>query len=153
MVIQDEFLHTRLSLQPNLSLVEQDLEFLSDVSTHPPISTHRLTFLPSSSISIHPVYSPSIQGLEGRSNNPVSLLLDALQKPEADLGTELPSLLEWRQVEEGKVDHVVLGRGKPGGIWQVGKWWHVWDWVYMCICAHCRRRCFKKGKFAKLVTS
>jgi len=84
---QDEFLHTRLSLQPDLSLVEQDLEFLSD-------------------------------GLEGRSNNPVSLLLDALQKPEADLGLELPSLLEWRQVEEGKVDHVVLGRGKPGGIWQ-----------------------------------
>jgi len=84
---QDEFLHTRLSLQPNLSLVEQDLEFLSD-------------------------------GLEGRSNNPVSLLLDALQKPEADLGTELPSLLEWKQVKEGKVDHVVLGRGKPGGIWQ-----------------------------------
>ena len=45
--------------------------------------------------------------------------MDALQKPEADLGLELPSLLEWRQVEEGKVDHVVLGRGKPGGIWQV----------------------------------
>jgi len=84
---QDEFLHTRLSLQPDLSLVEQDLQFLSD-------------------------------GLEGRSNNPVSLLMDALQKPEADLGLELPSLLEWRQVEEGKVDHVVLGRGKPGGIWQ-----------------------------------
>ena len=53
------------------------------------------------------------------------MLLDALQKPEADLGLELPSLLEWRHVEEGKVDHVVLGRGKPGGIWQVGilsKW-------------------------------
>ena len=65
------------------------------------------------------VHFSSIQGLEGRSNNPVSLLLDALQKPEADLGLELPSLLEWRQVEEGKVDHVVLGRGKPGGIWQV----------------------------------
>ena len=50
----------------------------------------------------------------------MSLLLDALQKPEADLGLELPSLLEWRQVEDGKVDHVVLGRGRPGGIWQVG---------------------------------
>ena len=65
------------------------------------------------------LYFPFVQGLEGRSNNPVSLLLDALQKPEADLGLELPSLLEWRQVEEGKVDHIVLGRGKPGGIWQV----------------------------------
>ena len=29
---KDEFLHTRLSLEPDLSLVEQDLEFLSDVS-------------------------------------------------------------------------------------------------------------------------
>ena len=60
--------------------------------------------------------------------------MDALQKPEADLGLELPSLLEWRQVEEGKVDHVVLGRGKPGGIWQVSIYW---DWSYMCICVAC----------------
>ena len=30
---RDEFLHTRLALNPGLSLVEQDLEFLSDVST------------------------------------------------------------------------------------------------------------------------
>lgn len=60
----------------------------------------------------------SLQGLEGRSNYPVALLLDALQKPEADLGLEKPSLLEWRSVEEGRVDHVVLGRGRPGGVWQ-----------------------------------
>jgi len=86
-VSQDEFLHTRLMVEPQLSLVEQDLEFLSD-------------------------------GLEGRSNNPVSLLLDALQKPEADLGLELPSLLEWKSNVQKGVDHVVLGRGKPGGIWQ-----------------------------------
>jgi len=86
-VSQDEFLHARLMVEPSLSLVEQDLQFLSD-------------------------------GLEGRSNNPVSLLLDALQKPEADLGLEQPSLLEWRSRPEKKVDHVVLGRGQPGGIWQ-----------------------------------
>ena len=30
-VSQDEFLHTRLMVEPHLSLVEQDLEFLSDV--------------------------------------------------------------------------------------------------------------------------
>eukprot|EP00092_Neocalanus_flemingeri_P014280 GFUD01015401.1.p1 GENE.GFUD01015401.1~~GFUD01015401.1.p1 ORF type:complete len:650 (+),score=128.51 GFUD01015401.1:268-2217(+) len=84
---QDEFLHTRLMVEPHLSLVEQDLQFLSD-------------------------------GLEGRSNNPVSLLLDALQKPEADLGLEEPSLLEWRFNPEKQVDHIVLGRGQPGGIWQ-----------------------------------
>jgi len=83
----DEFLHARLMVEPHLSLIEQDLQFLSD-------------------------------GLEGRSSNPVSLLLDALQKPEADLGLELPSLLEWSSRPDKKVDHVVLGRGKPGGIWQ-----------------------------------
>ena len=63
-----------------------------------------------------------IQGLEGRSNYPVALLLDSLQKPEADLGLEAPSLLEWRCVPQGKVEHVVLGRGQPGGVWQsIGK--------------------------------
>ena len=61
-----------------------------------------------------------LQGLEGRSDNPVSLLLDALQKPNADLGVEDPSLLEWRHDSTHIVDHVVLGRGKPGGVWQVG---------------------------------
>ena len=45
----------------------------------------------------------------------MALLLDALQKPEADLGLEKPSLLEWRSVPQGRVDHVVLGRGRPGG--------------------------------------
>ena len=29
---EDEFLHARLGVEPGLSLVEQDLEFLSDVS-------------------------------------------------------------------------------------------------------------------------
>ena len=29
---KDEFLHTRLMVEPHLSLVEQDLQFLSDVS-------------------------------------------------------------------------------------------------------------------------
>jgi hypothetical protein len=49
----------------------------------------------------------------------VSLLFDALQRPEADLGLDLPSLLEWRQLPDKRVDHVVLGRGGPGGVWQV----------------------------------
>lgn len=84
---QDEFLHARLMVEPELSLVEQDLSFLSE-------------------------------GLEGRSNYPVALLLDTLQKPDADLGLENPSLLEWRAVPRGMVDHVVLGRGRPGGVWQ-----------------------------------
>ena len=50
--LQDEFLHTRLSLQPDLSLVEQDLEFLSDVSLRfelPPIQSPYI-----STLFIHP---------------------------------------------------------------------------------------------------
>ncbi|XP_069687626.1 oxidative stress-induced growth inhibitor 1-like isoform X1 [Periplaneta americana] len=58
------------------------------------------------------------QGLEGRSNNPVSLLMDTLNHPCADLGLELPSLLEWRHHPECQVDHIVLGKGPPGGSWQ-----------------------------------
>lgn len=84
---EDEMLHARLSVQPDQSLVEQDLEFLAE-------------------------------GLEGRSNNPVSLLLDCLQHPQADLGLDLPSHLQWRQEPGTRVKHVVLGRGKPGGVWQ-----------------------------------
>lgn len=86
-VTTDEFLHARLEGQPELSLVEQDLDYLSE-------------------------------GLEGRSNNPVALLFDVLQRPDADLGLELPSLLDWRHDKENNVNHVVLGSGLPGGVWQ-----------------------------------
>lgn len=58
------------------------------------------------------------QGLEGRSNNPVSLLMDTLNHPCADLGLELPSLLEWHHHPECQVDHIVIGKGPPGGSWQ-----------------------------------
>lgn len=58
------------------------------------------------------------QGLEGRSNNPVSLLMDTLNHPCADLGLELPSLLDWHGHPECQVDHIVLGKGLPGGSWQ-----------------------------------
>ena len=51
-VIQDEFLHTRLSLQQHLSLVEQDLEFLSDVS-----SVSRFSLL----LDIHPGAGGQVQ--------------------------------------------------------------------------------------------
>ncbi|XP_049539789.1 oxidative stress-induced growth inhibitor 2-like [Anopheles darlingi] len=56
-------------------------------------------------------------GLEGRSTNPVSLLLDSLQHPCADLGMDLPSMVEYRYHAEKEVDHLVLGRGPPGGSW------------------------------------
>lgn len=56
-------------------------------------------------------------GLEGRSTNPVSLLLDSLQNPCADIGMTLPSMLHYRRHEERHIDHVVLGKGPPGGSW------------------------------------
>ena len=43
--MQDEFLHTRLSLRSDLSLVEQDLEFLSDVSSSHHHDDQGLVFL------------------------------------------------------------------------------------------------------------
>lgn len=56
-------------------------------------------------------------GLEGRSTNPVSLLLDSLQHPCADLGMELPCMVEYKYHPEKEIDHLVLGRGPPGGSW------------------------------------
>ena len=52
------------------------------------------------------------KGLEGRSSNTVSLLFDALLHPDADLGSNSPSLLEWEYMPELEVDHVVLGKGR-----------------------------------------
>lgn len=59
------------------------------------------------------------QGLEGRSNNPVSLLFDSLFRPCADMGMDSDSLLHWQHHPDKYVDHVVLGKGPPGGSWQV----------------------------------
>ncbi|EAT45943.1 AAEL002835-PA, partial [Aedes aegypti] len=56
-------------------------------------------------------------GLEGRSTNPVSLLLDSLQHPCADLGMDLPCMVEYKYHPEKEIDHLVLGRGPPGGSW------------------------------------
>lgn len=57
------------------------------------------------------------EGLDGRSNNPVSLLLDSLEHPCADLGLELPSMLEYKYDANKQIDHIVLGQGRPGGSW------------------------------------
>ncbi|KAJ6648755.1 Eukaryotic translation elongation factor 2, partial [Pseudolycoriella hygida] len=56
-------------------------------------------------------------GLEGRCTNPVSLLLDSLQNPCADLGMDLPSMLRYEYKPENQIDHIVLGKGPPGGSW------------------------------------
>ena len=58
-------------------------------------------------------------GLEGRSSNPVALLFDNLTHPDADIGMENASILEWRHHTEKSLDHVVLGKMPVGGAWQV----------------------------------
>ena len=59
------------------------------------------------------------EGLEGRSSNPVAVLFDALCHPDADLGADNPSVLEWKFEEEHAINHIVLGKLRPGGAWQV----------------------------------
>ncbi|XP_056641628.1 uncharacterized protein LOC130448341 [Diorhabda sublineata] len=56
------------------------------------------------------------QGLEGRSTNQVSLLMDALLHPNADMGWDLAPLVEFRKTGK-EIDHIVLGKGPPGGSW------------------------------------
>ncbi|XP_073958436.1 uncharacterized protein [Choristoneura fumiferana] len=57
------------------------------------------------------------EGLEGRSQNPIPLLMDNLLRPCADLGIQADSLIEWQYDVEKQIDHIVLGRGPPGGAW------------------------------------
>ncbi|CAG9793114.1 unnamed protein product [Diatraea saccharalis] len=57
------------------------------------------------------------EGLEGRSHNPIPLLMDNLLRPCADMGIQADSLIEWKYDIEKQIDHVVLGRGPAGGAW------------------------------------
>uniref|UniRef100_A0A0C9QQS7 OSGIN1 protein n=1 Tax=Fopius arisanus TaxID=64838 RepID=A0A0C9QQS7_9HYME len=64
-----------------------------------------------------------MNGLEGRgTSRPMALLLDQLQHPGVDAGLDIPSLLTWESHEHHPqhkvIDHVVLGKGPPGGTWQ-----------------------------------
>lgn len=58
-------------------------------------------------------------GLEGRTTNQISLLFDMLSNPYADFGMDSPSLLDWRCNPENRIPHLVIGKGKIGGAWQV----------------------------------
>lgn len=64
---------------------------------------------------------PCSQSMEGRCRNQVSNLMDALTNPNAELEMNRPSLLEYNFLPDKFVDHVVIGKGPPGGLWQVGK--------------------------------
>ena len=50
----------------------------------------------------------------------MSVFFDMLTHPGADLGNaEGPPLVDWRRRQDLAVDHVVLGKGRPGGCWEV----------------------------------
>ena len=74
------------------------------------------------------------EGLEGRSPNPVALLWDALMHPDADLGVDNPPLLSWKYEKSKALSHVVLGKMKAGGSWQVKR-----------RCTHDCRMCGDRG--------
>uniref|UniRef100_A0A8C1NNM2 Oxidative stress induced growth inhibitor family member 2 n=1 Tax=Cyprinus carpio TaxID=7962 RepID=A0A8C1NNM2_CYPCA len=57
------------------------------------------------------------EGLEGRSGNPVAVLFDTLLHPNADLGFEFPSVLQWRMEKKHNIPHLILGKATPGGAW------------------------------------
>lgn len=46
-----------------------------------------------------------------------SFQLDNLTHPCADLGMNLPSMLHFKHCPGKQVDHIVLGKGPPGGAW------------------------------------
>lgn len=52
------------------------------------------------------------------------MLFDTLNHPEADLGIENPSVVSWTKHSNKEVDHVILGKGVPGGCWQVCKYFY-----------------------------
>ena len=58
------------------------------------------------------------EGLEGKSNNLVALLLDTLLRPNTDIGEQNPSSLCWKHDPSRAISHVIIGRGNPGGSWQ-----------------------------------
>lgn len=41
-----------------------------------------------------------------------------MSHPGADMGLEWPSLLTWKKTAKS-LDHIVLGKGDPGGTWPV----------------------------------
>ncbi|XP_014669795.1 PREDICTED: oxidative stress-induced growth inhibitor 2-like [Priapulus caudatus] len=84
----DSFLHTKLEANMHLSVIEQDLEYLSE----------------------------SLDLI--RSNNPVSVLFDTLIHPEADLGIDRRAHIDFVHARGHEIQHVVLGTGQPGGAWQ-----------------------------------
>jgi hypothetical protein len=72
-------------------------------------------------------------GLEGRTSNPVALLVDALCNPDADIGANQPSLLRWEFHPEKAIPHVVLGLHDEGGVWQVRNQLYLHKYVFKTL--------------------
>ncbi|XP_039592199.1 oxidative stress-induced growth inhibitor 2 [Polypterus senegalus] len=91
--------------------------YLNDSAVHPnSILLSKLKELKHLSIADQDLEYLS-EGLEGRSSNPVAVLFDTLLHPNADLGYEYPSVIQWRMENQHHIPHIVLGKGSPGGAW------------------------------------
>lgn len=55
----------------------------------------------------------------------MAVLFDTLLHPNADLGFEIPSVLQWKLEKQHHIPHVVLGKGKPGGAWHVSDFFQL----------------------------
>lgn len=51
----------------------------------------------------------------------MAVLFDTLLHPNADLGFEFPSVLQWRLEKKHHIPHLVLGKATPGGAWHVSE--------------------------------
>uniref|UniRef100_A0A1Y1N9G6 FAD/NAD(P)-binding domain-containing protein n=2 Tax=Photinus pyralis TaxID=7054 RepID=A0A1Y1N9G6_PHOPY len=96
-------------------MLSGNIPYLISTSHPDDLLSARLGTINSNSL-VHQDLLELANGLEGRSTNPISLLLDSLAQPYADMGLELTPLIEWRK-EGNEIDHVVLGKGPPGGSW------------------------------------
>lgn len=77
-----------------------------DVESHPDeLLRARLNYADNGKSLVEQDLATLADGLEGRSTNPVSLLLDSLTHPCADLGMELPSMVHYKYHPEKKVSH------------------------------------------------
>ncbi|CAD6196236.1 unnamed protein product [Caenorhabditis auriculariae] len=84
---QNELIHERLSADPHLSLLEQDLTW-----------SDQLTDLTSAS-------------------RPLSILYDMLVRPGVDTGDPRPSSLQWEMNLAHEIPHMVIGETSIGGSW------------------------------------
>lgn len=75
------------------------------INSHPDeLLKIRLNYADSSKSLVEQDFFSLANGLEGRTTNPISLLLDSLQNPGADVGFDLPCMLEYRYHPDKEVN-------------------------------------------------